>query len=145
MVSEITLLYERRFRERLCFWPIVSRSATLPVVAMAAALPTFSWTYKAGQQQQQQQLGSTAATASRVMCTSDTHTAVTYRFQLRSRFYVSSATQSKIALTVLCAPFFIGVQSSDSSRRPLSRPVTRTWKCSAAKKEFEGADFDSLW
>lgn len=48
------LLHERRFRERPCCWPIVSRSATLPTVAMAAAVPTFSWTYKAGQQQQQQ-------------------------------------------------------------------------------------------
>lgn len=45
-------LHERRFRERPCCWPIVSRSATLPTVAMAAAVPTFSWTYKAGQQQQ---------------------------------------------------------------------------------------------
>ncbi|CAB1419244.1 unnamed protein product [Pleuronectes platessa] len=28
-------------------------SATLPTVAMAAAVPTFSWTYKAGQRRQQ--------------------------------------------------------------------------------------------
>lgn len=48
------LLHERRFRERPCCWPIVSRSTTLPTVAMAAAVPTFSWTYKAGQQQQEQ-------------------------------------------------------------------------------------------
>lgn len=53
MPSEPTL-HERRFRERLCCRPIVSRSVTLPVVAMAAvaaAVPTFSWTYKAGQPQ----------------------------------------------------------------------------------------------
>lgn len=54
-MSETMLLLKKRFRERLCCWPIVSRSATLPTVAMAAAVPTFSWTYKAGQQQQQKQ------------------------------------------------------------------------------------------
>lgn len=54
MMSGTMLLYERRFRERPCCRPIVSRSVTLPAVAMAAAVPTFSWTYKAGQQQQQQ-------------------------------------------------------------------------------------------
>lgn len=51
MVTKTMLLHERRFRERPCFWPIVSRSATLATVAMAAAVPTFSWTYKAGRQQ----------------------------------------------------------------------------------------------
>lgn len=52
MMSETMLLLKKRFRERLCCWPIVSRSATLPTVAMVAAVPTFSWTYKARQQRQ---------------------------------------------------------------------------------------------
>lgn len=54
MVGE-PMLHEGRFRERPCCWPIVSRSVTLPTVAMAAAaaatVPTFSWTYKAGRRQ----------------------------------------------------------------------------------------------
>lgn len=54
MVGE-PMLHDGRFRERPWCWPIVSRSVTLPTVAMAAAaatVPTFSWTYKAGQWQQ---------------------------------------------------------------------------------------------
>lgn len=54
------MLHERRFRERPCCRPIVSRSVTLPTVAMAAAaaaVPTFSWTYKAGQRQRPLLLG----------------------------------------------------------------------------------------
>lgn len=53
MVGE-PMLHGKRFRDRPCCQPIASRSVTLPTVAMAAAaaaVPTFSWTYKAGQRQ----------------------------------------------------------------------------------------------
>lgn len=67
-----------------------------------------------------------------------------YGFQLKSAFRCQADKVREGFDNVMGSFIFVDDYTIlVSLRRPLSYPVTSTWKCSA-EKEIEGVDFDSL-